>query len=80
VAVSLKLAGPCERLELRLYDADLVCIAVHAAAGRPAGWQRVDLPADWSAAAGRGPRFLRVRAWRGGALAEARVLRVYYRR
>ena len=69
--VSVKLAGSCDDLELKVYSNAMVCVGVRDAGPRPAGWTAILLPDAMENGVANGLYYYKVVARRGGSAVKA---------
>jgi hypothetical protein len=67
-ALGLKLEGPADRVEVRIYTTALTRVLTVMGGPCSAGWAQVPLPAGWSRGLPRGVYYARVLAYRGAAV------------
>lgn len=64
VAIAIRLNGPADQVELRLYSPGMTLLAKLSVGPLPGGWSQVPLPSEWVSAAPHGLSFVTAQAKR----------------
>jgi hypothetical protein len=76
-AIKLRLQGPADSIEARIYTAAWVLAARMEGGPRQPGWGTLDLPSDWSAELASGVYYIQITARRGSVQSQPVTIKAY---